>query len=250
VSPSAEALLIVLPALNEQRTLAAVVREIKTHWPDACVLVVDDASEDQTVQVARAAGAEVLRLCLRLGAWGAAQAGLRFAEQHGYKQVVTMDADGQHHADEIVYLLAAATQTGADVVIGSAPERFSLAKRIAGRYFFWLTRLKIDDYTSGFRLYRNRAIPLACLPAASLLDYQDIGVLLLLSRAGMRLCETPTRMSERAAGMSRVFSSWFKVARYMLLTTLVCLPRLQVFRREEIFRISRAAHPSLTGSRP
>jgi hypothetical protein len=65
-------------------------------------------------------------------------------------------------------------------------------------------------------------------PEATLLDYQDLGALLLASRAGLRIVEVPVSMSPRAAGRSRVFSSWFVVARYMAVTTLLCLSRWDV----------------------
>jgi hypothetical protein len=60
---------------------------------------------------------------------------------------------------------------------------------------------------------------------ATLLDYQDLGALLLLTRAGMRIAEVSVSMSPRAVGQSRVFRSWFSVARYMAVTTLLCLSR-------------------------
>ena len=64
-------------------------------------------------------------------------------------------------------------------------------------------------------------------PEATLLDYQDVGVLLLLRKYGLRVRELPTPMLPRCAGHSRVFSSWFKVAGYMLQTTLLCLARVR-----------------------
>jgi hypothetical protein len=61
---------------------------------------------------------------------------------------------------------------------------------------------------------------------ASLLDYQDVGVLLILRRQGLRVVETPVSMQPRAAGASRVFRSWWVVGKYMLQTSLLCLARV------------------------
>jgi hypothetical protein len=59
-----------------------------------------------------------------------------------------------------------------------------------------------------------------------LIDYQDVGVLILLRRKGLSIHETPTRMSPRSVGGSRIFSSWFTVARYMIATTVLSIARV------------------------
>ena len=68
-------------------------------------------------------------------------------------------------------------------------------------------------------------------PEASLLDYQDIGVLMLLARNRLPVEETPVPMRERCNGHSRVFASWLVVARYMLHTTILCIAQLDAGRR-------------------
>lgn len=216
--------LIVIPAFNEAATVGEVVRGAIASVR-AQVLVVSDASTDETVQLAREAGARVLELPVRLGAWGAIQAGLRYARRHHFGQVMTIDADGQHPVTALPTLLAALSRT--DVAIGTCPQRLSTAKRIAWAYFRLLTRLRVLDVTSGLRAYGPRAIALLSRREASLLDYQDIGVLLLLSGQGFTIEEIPVAMREREVGKSRVFSSWFSVARYMIHTTVLCVARIR-----------------------
>jgi hypothetical protein len=63
-----------------------------------------------------------------------------------------------------------------------------------------------------------------------LLDYQDIGTLLLLRTAELRIVEVPVSMRERVDGISRIFNSWLSVGRYMAVTTLLCLSRWRVPR--------------------
>ena len=216
---------VVIPARDEADTVGDVVRDVRAAL-NCCVVVVDDASHDGTAAEAAAAGATVLSLPFSMGAWGAAQAGLRYAQRHGYRIVVTMDADGQHHASSIPELLKTLHEGTADVVIGACPQRLSIAKRIAWSYFRTLTNLDIHDFTSGLRAYNATAIALLGTRFASLLDYQDIGVLILLKRQGLKVEEVTVEMSERLRGHSRVFSSWFVVARYMLQTTILCLARV------------------------
>ena len=223
-------LLAVIPARNEAATVAEVVASVIAHV--GCdVLVVSDASDDDTVALARHAGATVIELPCRLGAWGATQTGMRYAQRNRYTTVLTLDADGQHHAQELPALLAEYRRSGADVVIGTYAQRLSFAKRLAWHYFRALTGIGVQDFTSGLRVYDRRAVRALASREASLLDYQDLGVLMLLRKKGLSLHEVPTVMSPRCQGGSRVFSSWLMVARYMLHTTVLCFAQIGVRRR-------------------
>lgn len=217
--------LIVIPARNEAATLGTLLRELKAEGHHH-VLVIDDLSDDGTGDIARAGGARVLRPVLGLGAWGGMQTGLRHALRHGFDTVVTMDADGQHEVADVRQLLDAGAQ--AEVVIGAFPERASRPRRIAWAWFRTLTGLGVTDLTSGFRCYRGPAVRVLASSEATLLDYQDLGTLLMLRRAGLRVVEVPVSMNPRLAGASRIFGSWIKVARYMAVTTLLCLSRWRV----------------------
>lgn len=222
--------LAVIPARDEAATVAAVVSGVEEAL--GCrVLVVDDASGDETAERARAAGADVLTLPLGLGAWGATQAGIRYAHRQGFPGVITLDADGQHLPASLPALFAAQRRQGAQVVIGTCVERLSRAKRLAWRYLRALTGLRLADFTSGLRLYDRHAIEILAGPEASLLDYQDVGVLMLLARNGLAIEETPAPMVARRQGHSRVFASWWVVARYMLHTTVLCLAQIDAGRR-------------------
>ncbi|MEP6483010.1 MAG: glycosyltransferase family 2 protein [Rudaea sp.] len=218
-------ILAIIPARNERATVGDIVGDVKS-CVGCCVLVVDDASTDGTPEAAQAAGARVLRLTNRLGAWGATQAGMRYAQRHGYRTVVTLDADGQHHPLELPQLLAVHRDSSANVVIGTCSERLSNAKRLAAGYFRLITGIDVQDFTSGLRVYDWRAIRTLASREASLLDYQDLGVLMLLRKKGLTLKETPARMSPRRTGGSRVFSSWLMVARYMMHTTVLCFAQV------------------------
>lgn len=222
--------LAVIPARDEGASVGEVVTGVRAVL--GCdVLVVDDASSDDTCGRATAAGALTLRLPVGLGAWGATQTGIRYARRHGYAGVVALDADGQHLPDTLPELFAAQSRSGASVVVGTCLERLSRAKRLAWWYLRLLTGLKLQDLTSGLRLYDRNAMDVLAGPEASLLDYQDIGVLMLLARNGLPVVETPVPMHARCNGHSRVFASWLVVARYMLHTTILCIAQLDAGRR-------------------
>lgn len=220
--------LFVIPARDEEASIGALLDRLAP-LAGSHVLVVSDASQDDTAAVAARHGARVIELPLQLGAWGATQAGLRFARRHGYRQVITLDADGQHEPACIPDLQRAHRDLGADIVIGTFPQRLSMARKLAWHWFRLLSGLRVEDLTSGFRCYGAEAIDLLSSAEATLLDYQDVGVLLLARRHGLRVAETPVKMYPRQAGRSRVFASWLTVAGYMLQTTLLCVARIGHF---------------------
>lgn len=213
-------ILIVIPAKNEAATIGAMLQQLRdAGWQD--IVVIDDQSTDDTGHIARQAGALVLQPVLPVGAWGGMQAGIRYGLSKGYRAIITMDADGQHEVQEINTLLAARTQS--DVVIGAFPERASPLRKIAWEWFRQLAGFDLRDLTSGFRLYNHSAMVALASQEATLLDYQDLGALLLVRRAGLQIIEVPVSMNVRSTGTSRIFNSWLSVARYMAVTTLLCL---------------------------
>jgi glycosyltransferase involved in cell wall biosynthesis len=238
VTPSARdrhRLLAVIPALNEAASVGAVVDQVRSILA-VPVLVVSDSSTDRTAEAARESGAQVIELTERIGAWGATQTGIRHAVRRGYSAVVTLDADGQHDPSCLASLVEAYERTGADIVIGTFPQRLSSAKRLAWAWFRALTGLGVEDLTSGLRLYGPRALPILASAEATLLDYQDVGVLLLLRKYGLTVHEVPVTMHPRRDGHSRVFASWLTVARYMAQTTLLCVARVGRFGRAPAVR--------------
>jgi glycosyltransferase involved in cell wall biosynthesis len=221
--------LIVIPARDEAATMGAVVSEIiAMGFVD--VLVVDDASNDTTRLEAMKAGARCIRAPLAQGAWGAMQTGIRYAVKHSFSSVITMDADGQHRAHEITRLLDAARH--ADVVIGACAERGSAARKCAWWLFRMLTGFNLSDLTSGFRLYNAAACKTLAHEAVTLLDYQDMGVLLALERAGLTFAEVEVMMMPRMVGVSRIFYSWWAVTRYMLQTIVLCISKRAIVRAQ------------------
>jgi glycosyltransferase involved in cell wall biosynthesis len=229
--------LVVIPALNEADDIGDVIRQARAHG-GIDVLVVDDGSTDATAAIALACGAAVAKAPLWQGAWGAIQTGIRYAVRHGYAAVVTMDADGQHEPAYLPLLIEAA-ERGANVVIASCPSRGSRLRHVAWSYFRFLTGFELDDLTSGFRYYDMDACALLARQEATLLDYQDVGVLLLLRHARFRIAEISVAMNPRRHGASRVFSSWWTVARYMAETSLLCFARWKAPARRERQAVGR-----------
>lgn len=200
--------LIVIPAYNEEANIAETLDEIHASHLDVDLLVVDDGSRDATASVAAARGVPVLRLPFNLGVGGAMRAGFVYAERHGYRAVVQVDADGQHTPSEVPRLVQALDH--ADLVIGTRFEHeeafdVSRVRRFAMHALAWavsaLTGTKLTDTTSGFRASGPAAIRLFAreYPAEYLGDTIESTV--IAGRAGLRLAQVPAHLRPRRHGV-------------------------------------------------
>ena len=231
--------LIIVPALNESGSIARVVSEIHTHMPAADVCVINDGSTDNTSAIARTAGAIVLDMPYNVGIGAAMQTGFIYAARHGYEITVQTDGDGQHPPSEIPTLIDALHTSGADMVIGSRfledrGYRQSLPRRVGGWILSWVlhmaTGLTITDSTSGFRASNRRALELCARMYPH--DYPEPEVVIILHRAGLRVCEVPVTMSQRETGRSSITP--LRSAYYMtkvILAILINLLRAPVIKR-------------------
>ena len=212
--------LIVIPALNEASTIGGIIDALK-HAGYSNIVVVNDASTDETETIAEDRGALVITLRERLGAWGATQTGMRYAIRKGFSSVVTMDADNQHPISGVATLLEELNRGNANVVIGSCPERGSGLRQVAWHWIRGASGVQLDDLTSGFRAYDRLAIRRAASWRGTLLEYQDVGVLLLLHRHQLKITDVAVNMNQRSEGKSRIFYSWRVVAYYMAHTLIL-----------------------------
>ena len=215
---------VVIPAHNEEEDIAHVIGEIN-QYSNFPVVVIDDASTDNTIRIARNAGAVVIPLAVQLGAWGATQAGLRYALKNDYAYAITMDADGQHLAESLPDLLKPIIAKEADVTIGACTRRGSALRKIAWSLMKRVSGLRLEDLTSGFRVYDRRAMRKLAAWQATLLEYQDVGVLAMLQASGIVIKDVEVNMLPRRHGISRVFYSWSSVFYYMSYTMLLSLTK-------------------------
>ncbi len=203
--------LIIVPAHNEEAALPGVIADLREHQPEADIVVVDDASIDDTATTAERHGAGVLRLPLNLGIGGAVQTGFRYARERGYDYALQVDGDGQHPAEAVGRLLAPVRDGSADVVIGSrflTGEGFqsTFLRRVGIAMFRLLCRVTtgrtITDSTSGFRAYNASAI--AFLADTYPSDYPEVEAAIILSHNRFRIVEVPVEMRERQGGRSSI----------------------------------------------
>jgi glycosyltransferase involved in cell wall biosynthesis len=238
--------LVIVPAFNEVEAIAATVAAIHEAAPDFDVLVVDDGSTDATAARARASGAKVLRLPFNLGIGGAMQSGYVYALENDYDVAVQVDADGQHDPRHIGALLARLkAEPALNMVTGSRfidpcrdGYRSSASRRAGIRLFSWLvsliTRQRVTDPTSGFRMTDRRGIELFARDYPQ--DYPEVEAIVLMHAHRLRSCELAVSMRPRVTGESSISST--QSAYYMIKVLLAVFVTL--------FR----ARPSVTEPEP
>ena len=152
-----------VPAFNEEKTIARVVIAASKHVDT--VVVIDDGSSDYTSLIAEKVGAYVIRHDQNRGKGVSLRDGFGWAKREKYDILVTLDADGQHDAEDIPKLLQPIVDGNADIVIGSRvrrPPSMPMTRRIGQKLVDSLAGVKsagsVVDSQSGFRAYSRKAI--------------------------------------------------------------------------------------------
>jgi hypothetical protein len=230
----------IVPAFNEAGAIGRVVDEIRAFDDRIDVVVVDDASTDETAAIAAAHGATVLRLPFNVGIGGAVQTGFKYALAHAYEVAVRLDGDGQHDPQELPKLLEPLARGEADLVIGSrfvdpgGSYRPPFARRMGIRVFARLVSLlggqRVTDTTSGFAALDRVGIELFAAQFPH--DYPEVEATLVALRSGLRLAQVQVEMRERETGSSSItfVRSLYYIVKVMLALLVASLrryPRLQ-----------------------
>lgn len=199
-------LLVLIPALNEEATVAAVVDGARAAL--GCdVLVINDGSSDATTESALGAGAMVVEHPFNLGVGAAIRTGLRVAASQGRTYVLQLDADGQHEPTEAKLLLDRVRDGDADLAVGSRFESGYAVSRVRGAMMTLLSRVisrrvgvTIDDTTSGFRAFGPRAVDLFARHYPTMYLSDTVEALLMAADAGLNVEVVPVKMHQRQGG--------------------------------------------------
>jgi glycosyltransferase involved in cell wall biosynthesis len=203
--------LIIVPAYQEESNILRVIEDIRSHLPQADILVVNDGSTDATGLLARRAGVRVIDHPFNMGIGASVQTGFKYARRQGYRAALQLDGDYQHPAEEAPRLFQVLEKTPADLVIGSrfiVPTGYkgSWFRRTGNRLFQWVNLLivgqKIVDNTSGFRAYSRKAIDL--LSETYLGEFPEPESIGYLKAQGCTIVEIPVRMRARTGGTSSI----------------------------------------------
>jgi glycosyltransferase involved in cell wall biosynthesis len=195
---SIPSIFVVIPAYNEERCVGGVVARLKQEFSH--VVVVDDGSTDQTAALSRQAGAEVLNHLINRGQGAALKTGIDYALARGADIIVTFDADGQHHAEDIAALVAPIMAQSFDVALGS---RFLAGgcevprgRKIVLKCGVWFTRLvsriRVTDTHNGLRALSRHSAQCIQIRQDGMAHASEI--LDEIARHRLRFSEVPMRV--------------------------------------------------------
>jgi len=209
--------LVVIPTFKEASTIIGTLRKVFELHPEVSAVVVDDNSPDGTAALVRQLGDEqrnlfVLERPRKQGLGVAYLAGFRWGFENGFDQIVEMDADGSHRAEDLSKLLNAVHH--ADLVIGS---RWTLGGQVinwstirkfvskaGNRYAKSVLRTDIDDMTSGFRVFQAEFLKQLLSENVSSHGYSfQVELAYRASRQG-KVLEVPITFVERTSGESKM----------------------------------------------
>lgn len=163
-------LLIILPAYNEDKIIGKVIDDIKKEIKNIKniqikILVINDGSQDKTIQISKRKKVRVLSHFLNRGLGGALATGLEYARLNNFDIALTFDSDGQHHPKDIKKTIKPILNAKADVVIGSRmlgqsgmPLDRKIINHISNLFTFILFGVWTTDSQSGFRVFNKKAL--------------------------------------------------------------------------------------------
>jgi len=195
---------VIIPAFNEGKTIGDIVSKIRTLYPDFEIIVVNDGSTDNTVVIAKDAGAKVYSHPYNIGNGAAIKSGIRTASGD---ILVFMDGDFQHDPEDIGKMLEYFPEY--DMVVGARSIRgqSSIGRAFGNKIYNWLASyvamFPIKDLTSGFRAIKSdlaRQLANLLPKTYSYPSTLTLGVL----RSGRSLKYIPINIQKRKTGKSKI----------------------------------------------
>ena len=208
--------LVIIPAYNEALNIERVVGNLTENYPFYDFVVVNDGSTDQTGEICRRHGWNLIDLPVNLGLAGAFQTGIKYAYYKEYAYALQFDGDGQHRP-EYIGLMREKMGEGYDIVIGSRylTEKKVDSMRLVGSCLIsaairLTTGVSVKDPTSGMRMFNKKMIE----EFAHGLNYgPEPDTISYLMKQGAKVSEIPVQMDERVLGES--YLKPFNAAVYM-----------------------------------
>ena len=221
--------LVIIPTYNEKGNIDRIIHKIFSLNVVFHILIVDDGSPDGTGEIVKELQKEYperLFLIEREGKLGLGTAyitGFKWAIQHEYDYIFEMDADFSHNLEDLPRLYSACAYDGADLAIGSRyknganvvnwPIGRILISYFASRYVSFITGMKVNDATAGFKCYRRKVLETINLDKIKLIGYAfQIEMKFAAWKYGFKLVEIPIIFTNRAVGTSKMSGGIFNEA--------------------------------------
>ncbi|GAL86268.1 dolichyl-phosphate beta-D-mannosyltransferase [Sporocytophaga myxococcoides] len=224
-----EKAIVIIPTYNEKENIETVIRKVFTLSIPFDVLIIDDGSPDGTADIVKELQLEYpgrLFLEQRKGKLGLGTAyihGFRYAIARNYEYICEMDADMSHNPEDLVKLYNSCAEQGYDLAIGSRyvngitvinwPMSRVLMSYYASTYVRFITGMRIQDTTAGFKCYRKKVLETINLDDIKFTGYAfQIKMKFLTWKYGFKIIEVPIIFTDRTLGQSKMSSGIFKEA--------------------------------------
>ena len=221
-----EKILIVIPAYNEEESIAETIADVQLNIPGVEILVVNDGSVDKTKEEVKRLDVKLISLPFNCGVGAALRTGLIYGRDHNYGKILIIDGDGQHPAVHAGRIIEKGTDNNLVVGVRSyADYEFSTVRKVAHRFLIFLLRLRtginIQDPTSGYRLFSNYAATKLISGLGS--DYLEdtVGVLQKLGSYGIELEQIEVQMNQRQKGVQS--NRGYKLGKRFIVAVLMIL---------------------------
>jgi glycosyltransferase involved in cell wall biosynthesis len=208
---------LIIPTYNEASNIGNLIKTLKRLKINIKIIVVDDASPDGTESiVSKIPGVVLISRKGKIGLGSAYKEGFKYALKNGYEVVATMDADFSHEPKYLPGMLAGIKNC--DMVIGSRYIRggwiigFNIWRKLISRsaQFFskFILGIKINDSTSGYRVYRSGILKNIRYNLISSQGYSYLlESLFFISGKGYSIHEIPIVFKTRQSGKSKISST-------------------------------------------
>ena len=223
---STESKVVIIPTYNEKENIEKIIRKVLSLVDGFHVLVVDDGSPDGTADIVKNLMLEyplsvfIIERSGKLGLGTAYLTGFTWALEHGYDYVIEMDADFSHNPEDLPRLLAACSEQGADVSIGSRyskgvsvvnwPIGRLLMSYFASIYVRLVLGMKVYDNTAGFVCYRRKVLEAIDFDRVKMKGYGfQIEMKYTAYKLGFNIKEVSVIFVDRTEGTSKMSSSIF-----------------------------------------
>lgn len=220
---------VIIPTYNEKENITAIINAVFSQQHDFHILIIDDGSPDGTANIVKdmmTKYTDELFLIERQGKQGLGTAyltGFKWALEHGYDYVFEMDADFSHDPDDLIRLLDACVDEGADLAIGSRyvsgvnvvnwPMGRVLMSYFASVYVRLVTGMDIKDTTAGFKCYSRKVLKAIDLDNIHLKGYGfQIEMKFTTWKLGFKIKEVPIIFTDRKQGSSKMSGGIFNEA--------------------------------------
>lgn len=233
--------LVIIPTYNEEAKIKEVIKGVQKNVPFCDIVVVDCNSKDNTQKIVKDLGIKLIPHPFKLGYEESLYSGYKYGYNKNYKNVISIDGDGQHNPKEIKDLINYFKEKKSDMVIGSRylednKYKTSYIRNIGSKLLSFITsnilRKKFTDTTSGFRILNKKTIEFLLKHDYFTSGYFATDTIILLTLNNFKICEIPINVNKRVQGKSmfNVLQTFYYIYKTTLSVFTIILHNL-IFKR-------------------